>query len=404
MTSFAFRAVEPDGRVVRGAEEAASSGELEQRLGRRGLLLIEATPTAGNGAENNQVRHRWWVGRHADVTDFVGTLSALLQAGLSLDRSMEVAGRGVARADLAEAVERTRRTVREGGRVADGLSAYPRLFPGIAVGLIRAGESGGHLAEAATRLAQYLERERALRSRITSAMIYPTLMLLAGIGAMGALLGFVLPRFVALLADTGSALPKSTAFLLALSADFTRTAPLLGIALVVGIVAFIAWRSTPDGRERIDAMGLRIPLLGPLRARHATARIARTLSTLLSGGLPLLAALEIAQATIGNTAIAADLGDARDAVRRGDSFSRALARGRGFPFAVIRLVEVGEETGELDGLLDRAATLLEGELERRIERMVALVEPVMIVVFGLVIGFVALALLQAIYGIQTQGV
>ncbi len=401
MPAFAYRAADAQGRTLRGVEEAASKGALESLLARRGLFALEIRAPEAEGGM--RTRRALFVSRRNDVTDFIITFAALLQAGLPLDRSLEVGGRGAARADLAEAVTGARRRVREGGRLADGLAEHPRLFPAVAVGLIRAAERGGHLDSAMGRLAAYLERERALRARITSAMIYPLLMLTVGGGAMAVLLLFVLPRFVVLLQDAGSALPRSTAVLIAVSQVLTRGLPFFAMGGMALVAAFAGLRSNDQGRERVDGFLLRVPLLGSLRARHATARLANTLSTLLAGGVPLLAALEIAHGTTGDAAVGADLRAARDAVRRGEALSAALGRGRAFPYAFVRLVEVGEETGQLDTLIERAGALLETELERRLERSVALVEPAMIVVFGCVIGFVALALLQAIYGIHAQG-
>ena len=181
------------------------------------------------------------------------------------------------------------------------------------------------------------------------------------------------------------------------------TRGLLGLAGAVLIALSLFWRRTPAGRQRLHRLLLRVPLVGAIRARHATARLGYTLCTLLSGGVPLLQALDIAQGTLGDAAVGEEVRAARDAVRRGESFSGSLARGSAFSYAFVRLTEVGEETGTLDAVLERAARMLEAELERRLERMVALVEPTLIVVFGGVVGFVALALFQAIYGIQASG-
>lgn len=402
MPRFAYRAATPEGRTVRGVEEAASAGALERLLTGRGLLPLEVTPPRAAEEAGRGRRSSVLVSRRADVTDFFVTFAALLQAGLPLDRALEVAARGAARADVADAIAGVRQRVREGGQVAEGFAAHPELFPPVVVGLIRAAERGGHLAESVRRLADHLERERALKARITSAMVYPLLMLCVGGGALAVLLLFVLPRFVALLQDTGGTLPRSTAFLIAVSTFGTRGWPWIALGGSIVALAYVGWRSSEEGRERTDAIFLRIPVVGALRARHATARLARTLGTLLTGGVPLLSAIEIAQGTVGDAAVAADLQRSREAVRRGEAFSDSLARGRAFPYAFLRLVEVGEETGELDAVLERAAGLLEAELERRLERLVALLEPGMIVVFGGVVGFVALALLQAIYGIHAD--
>ena len=398
MPAFAYRAMTHDGRIVKGREEAISSGRLEQELRQRGLLTLDI-----DQVEATNIRRRGLlVSRRTDVTDFITTFAALLQAGLSLDKSLEVSGRGAVRSDVANAISTARRRVREGGRLSDAIAARPDLFPSLAVGLIRAAEGGGQLAEAVGRLSSYLERDKSYRSKVTSALIYPILLCSAGGITVAVLLLFVIPKFGALLADAGSELPGSTAFLIAFSSMIAKWFPFIIIAMITAVIWAVAWRNSANGRARLHALLLAVPFLGDLRARHATTRFGHTLSTLLAGGMPLVNALEVARDSVGDAAISAHISLTGEAVRRGESFSVALGRGGLFPYAFIRLVEVGEETGDLDTMVNRAATLMEGELERRLERLVMLLEPSLIILFAGVVGFVALALLQAVYGIQTQ--
>lgn len=401
VSTFAYRAVTAEGRTLRGIEDAASSVALERTLSARGLYALHVTPTrAGPSARQN--RRHWRTSCRVDVADAVATLATLSEAGLPLERALDVAVRGAATVQVRAALETARRRIHEGSTLADALAEHGRLFPPIAQGLVRAGERGGHLSRALARLTEHLERERALRSRVLSAMLYPSLLLTVGTGALAVLVFFVLPRFMELLGDAGTPLPRSTMVLLGITAVFSRAWPFLLVA-ILGLAVFLtAWRRTKAGRDRFDAIVLRVPLVGTLRARNAVARFARTLATLLSGGVPLLPALEIAAGATGETAVAREIDAARSAVRQGERLAVALAAGSAFPYAVVRLIEVGEETGRLEALLERAAGTLEVELERRLERFVTLAEPVLIVAFGLVVGFVALALLQAIYGIHAD--
>jgi general secretion pathway protein F len=245
-----------------------------------------------------------------------------------------------------------------------------------------------------------LEREQALRARLASAMLYPAVMVLVGAAALATLFVQVLPRFVELLADTGSELPRSTALLLATGEFVGRWWPALLMAPVLMAAALAAVRATEEGRHAVDRALLRAPVAGKIRRSVAAVRLARALSTLLRSGMPILPALETAAEAQSDAAVAADVLRVREEVRAGDGLAVSLRRGGVYPFSFLQMVEVGEEGGRLPEMLERAAEAMEGEVERSLERLLRLVEPVMIVAFGGAVGFVALSLLQAIYGIQ----
>jgi type II secretory pathway component PulF len=321
-------------------------------------------------------------------------------AGFPLDRALGTVARVAARADVADAVTAVRARVRAGAPLADGLAEHPRIFPRLAVGMARAGERGGHLSDALLRLADQLEREQALRARLLSAMLYPAVMLVAGASAIVVLLLFVLPRLVSLLEETGAALPRSTAILLA-TADLLRHRwPLLILLLGATTLFVSAYRGTAAGGLVIDRLLLRIPLIGSLRRQIAAARLGRALATLLSGGLPVLTALDVAGHALADRAATQDVQRAREEVRAGGRLARALGRGSAFPFVFIQMVDVGEDGGRLAEMLERGATAMEQSLERGLERLVRLAEPMMILLFGGIVGFIALALLRAIYGVH----
>ncbi|HEX2208385.1 MAG TPA: type II secretion system F family protein [Longimicrobium sp.] len=399
MPAFAWRAANAAGRTLRGVEEAESALALERQLGLRGLYPLDVAPATAQDAEP---RHAGFRGRRADVVEAVRYLATLLEAGFPLDRALASVSRVVARRDVAAAVMDARERVRGGARLEEAMAAHPRIFPRFAVGMVRAGERGGHLAQALDRLAGQLEREQALRSRLASAMVYPAVMCAVGAGALVILFVYVLPRFVALLADTGSALPRSTAALLAAGGFISRW----WVAIVIGLIALAAgiaaWRASDEGRAAMDRILLSIPVVGGLRRRVAAARLGRSLSTLLGSGLPILPALEVAAESQADAAVAAEVLRAREEVRAGDRLAASLRRTGIFPFLFVQMVEVGEEGGRLPEMLDRGAAAMEGELERRLDRLLRLLEPALIVLFGGIVGFVALSLLQAIYGIRAD--
>jgi type II secretory pathway component PulF len=396
MPAFAYRAATADGAALHGVEQAATAAALERALAARGLFPLEVRPAEERAAP----RRGMLVSRRQDVTGALRYLATLLGAGFPLDRALAAVTRVAARRDVAGALAVVRERVRAGAPLADALAEHPRIFPRLAVGMTRAGERGGHLAQALERLATQLEREQALRSRIATALTYPAVLAVAGALVLAVLCGYVLPRFVELLAEAGAALPRSTALLLA-AADAVRRgwAVALGAGLALGAAAASMVR-TDAGRRRVHELALRAPVLGPLRACAAAVRFARALGTLLGTGMPVLGALEIAASGLADEAVAAEVMRAREEVRAGGRLAEALGRGRAFPPLLLQMMEVGEEGGRLPEMLERAAAALEHELERRLDRLVRLAEPVMILVLGGAIGFVALSLLQAVYGVR----
>jgi type II secretory pathway component PulF len=399
--SFAWRAANAAGRTLRGVEDAESPALVERRLGERGLYALEVSAVEGR-TEAGGVR-AGFRGRRADVTEAVRYLATLLDAGFPLDRAMLAVSRVVARADVAAAMLGARDRVRGGARLDEALAAHPDVFPRFAVGMVRAGERGGKLGAALARLAAQMERESALRSRMASAMIYPAVVASSGAGAMAVLFAWVLPRFVALLSDTGSEIPRSTQLMLATGAFVAQWWWALLLAPVVAAALLAAVRSSDAGRTQLHRVLLAVPVVGGLRRQAAAARLARSLGSLLDSGLPIMAALEVAAAAQSDGAVAGEILRAREDVRAGDRLAAALRRSSVFPFLLVQMLEVGEEGGRLPEMLDRAADAMEAELERGLDRLVRLVEPVMIVVFGGIVGAVALSLLQAIYGIRPEG-
>ncbi|MDH3496502.1 MAG: type II secretion system F family protein [Gemmatimonadota bacterium] len=398
MPEFAYRAATPDGRIIRGVQEATSGPLLERQLSASGLLLLDVSTAPAARRTGRGFRSR-----RADVVEAVRYLATLIEAGFPLDRALGTTSRIVARRDVAQALLAARERVRSGVELATAFDEQGRIFPRLTVGMIRAGERGGHLPDALNRLAGQLEREEALRSQVLSALFYPAIVAVVGAAALLVLVLYVLPRFVAVLAEAGAALPRSTALLLATSAWLGRWWPLLLAGGVAAVFLIAAYRRSASGRLVLDELLLRVPVLGALRQRLVAARFGRSLSSLLGSGLPILPALEVAASGLSDTAASRQVRKARDDVRAGMRLAQALDQGAAFPFLFVQMVDLGEASGRLVEMLDRAAVSAERDLQQGLERLVRLVEPVMIVVFGALAGFVALSLLQAIYGFRAGG-
>jgi type II secretory pathway component PulF len=270
------------------------------------------------------------------------------------------------------------------------------------VGLVRAGERSGTLTASFARLGQQLEREEQLRARLVSAAIYPILLALVGAGAVLVLLLFVLPRFAELLTGAGGQLPRSTAILLALAAGARQWWPIF-LVIPIGAALVATWvRATDEGKRALSAILLALPVVGNFRRTLLGARVARLAGTLLGGGAPLLVALGDTAESVADPLARDEIERVRARVREGVTLARAIGEGSLFPELLAQLVAVGEEAGRLEEFLLKAADILDERSERLTARLVALLEPAMIVGFGGMVGFVALSLLQAIYGINAS--
>ena len=397
MPTFAYQAVNGSGKRLRGLEDAATPGALSRALEERGLLVLEvaesSAPAGGTGWFN--------FGRRREVLEVTRAMAALLPVGMPLAQALNAAS-GVTSGDVRDALTQVRARVERGDTLSVALSGHPQLFSPLYIGLVRAGERSGDVDSAFAHLADQLERDEALRSRILSASIYPLLLACAGTVAVTVLLFFVLPRFVTLLAGSGARLPASTRVLLAVSTGLHRFWPLL-VLVPLGVAAIGAWaRNTEDGRRASSHALLALPLVKTLRQYALAARFARLVGVLLGGGAPLLAALDDTIGSIGDPVAKDDLERIRTRVREGVSLRASVAKSPVYPALLSQLIGVGEDAGQLRTFLLKAAEMFEERTERATQRLAAIAEPAMIVLFGAVVAFVALSLLQAIYGINAN--
>jgi type II secretory pathway component PulF len=395
MPTFAYQAVDGSGKRLRGQAQAVSPGALARSLEERGLLVLDVAESSEAAASGKGVRF----GRRREVLEVTRAMAALLPVGMPLAQSLNAAT-GVASGDVKAALMEVRARVERGDPLSQALGEHRGLFSPLYVGMVRAGEKSGDLDGAFARLAEQLDRDEQLRGKILSASIYPILLATAGSIAVSVLLFFVLPRFVTLLEGSGAKLPRSTATLLAVAAVLHRLWPVLLILPLV-IAGLAAWiRNSEEGRRMWSSFLLALPGVGTLRRYALAARFARLVGVLLGGGAPLLLALDDTIESIGDPNARDHAQRIRTRVREGSSLRGAVADSTLFPPLLTQLVAVGEEAGQLRTFLMKAADIFEERTERATHRLATLAEPAMIVVFGAVVAFVALSLLQAIYGIN----
>lgn len=394
MPTYAYEAVTTSGKKSRGREEASSTGALTQSLEARGLFVLNISEATGS-AETPKFRF----GRKREVLEATRALATLLPVGMPLSQALNAAT-GVTSGDVKAAMQDVRTHVERGDTLSTALARHPGLFPPIYIGLVRAGERSGDVDTTFARLAEQLEREEAIRGKVLSAAIYPILLAVAGTVAVSVLMLFVLPRFVGLLEGSGAKLPASTTLLLNVSAFLRRVWPVF-LAVPVAITAFSTWvRTSEKGARFWSRTLLAIPLVNTLRKYALAARLARLLAVLLGGGAPLLVALDDTIDSVDDPIARDDVKQIRARVREGTSLRQAVAESPLYPVLLPQLIGVGEDAGQLRAFLHKAAEIFEERTERATQRLATLAEPVMIVVFGLIVAFVAMSLLQAIYGIN----
>jgi type II secretory pathway component PulF len=393
--AFAYSAVDSTGRRLSGQAEAASPGALTHVLEERGLLVLGVTERTDGGFVGLRPSRR------RGVLEVTRALAALIPAGMPLVRALGAAAE-MASGRVRDGLQQVRERVEHGNSLAEALEMFPDLFPSLYTGVVRAGERSGDLAGAFTRLAEQLDREDKLRSRLLSLSIYPLLLAIAGGAAVLVLLLFVLPRFAELLQGAGAALPRSTALLLNFGAAMRLGWPVLLALPVLAVLAGMWVKRTEEGQRAMAALLLGVPVVRTLRRQTLAARFARLLGVLLGGGAPLLTALDQTVDSLTDPIAREETARIRDRVREGSPLGTTLAEGGLFPRLLGQLVSVGEEAGRLHEFLMKAAEIFEDRTEQATQRLVTLLEPAMILVFGSVVAFIALALLQAIYGVNAS--
>ena len=354
---------------------------------------VQETRKGGNGAA------ALGLGRRRAILEFTRAVAALLPAGMPLARALG-AGITAAPESVRPALESVRSKVERGEELATTLAEHPRLFSPLYVGMIRAGEKSGSLDNAFQRLTEHLERGSELRSKLMSMSIYPILLGLVGIAAILVLVLFVLPRFSDLILSSGATLPATTAAVVGVATAVQEGWWILAIQPLLAVGLFTWLRTTDQGRKAGARALVHFPLIGSWRRQYLGASFARMVGELLTGGAPLLLALEDARDCMTDLVAQAETDRIRAKVREGSTLHTAIAEGGLFPPVLAQLVALGEDAGRLADFLLKAADLLERKTERALERLVALVEPAMIVGFGGIVAVVALALLQAIYGVN----
>jgi len=405
MPQYSYKAIDANGKERRGKVNASSSDEANSQLSNMGLMPTEVVEAKGSGkkggAKPKGVKKKSSLfGRisNEELTLFTRQLATLLRSGVPLLRGLDVMERQEKNAKLAGIINTLSENVRAGNSFSDGLTQYPKYFDKLYVNMVRAGEAGGVLETVLDRLAGFMEKSLRLKKRVKSAMIYPSVVVFVAIVIVVLLMIVVVPKFEQIFEEMlrGAALPAVTQIVIGTS-RFIQDNILLVLGVVVGtIIALRLIVKTAPGGRVVDYIIYKLPKFGDLLGKANIARFTRTFGTLLSSGVPILDALVITREIVSNRFFADAIGRIHDQVRDGESVASPMANEKVFPSMVTSMVEVGEETGELDEMLTRVADNYDEDVDNAVNGITSIIEPVMIVFLAVVVGFIVIALFMPI--------
>jgi general secretion pathway protein F len=401
MALYRYKAVTVSGEVLEGQLDVASNDEAVAKIQDAGNIPLEirAADAGDTGGMFGRLGKRQAMSQ-AQVLQFTQQLATLLGAGQPLDRALQILLELPESEKARRIIERVRDHVRGGGALSDALEAEPGVFSKLYVNMVRAGEVGGALDTTLARLSNYLERAKALKESVVNAMIYPAILVVMVLAALFVLLVFVVPQFVPMFRDMNVELPLITQIVLFVGTALQDFWWLLLLLVVFAVVAVRRRLANPQSRLAWDERMLRVRVFGPLIGRLETARLARTLGTLLKNGVPLLTALGIGRNVLGNSALAEAVDKAAEEVKTGGGLAFSLGHSKRFPKLALQMISVGEESGALDDMLLKVADTFDVEARNTVDRLLAGLVPVMTLVMTGVVGFIMMAILLPIMSIS----
>jgi len=388
--SFRYSVRDRNGQLVKGKLEGDSREAVATKLRQMGYIVLDLQED--RIGQLNKITFGTTV-KTKDLTVFTRQFATMINAGLSLTKCLGILAVQTERKELREVIGQLSRDVEAGQSLSDALMKHPKIFPPIFYNMVRAGEVGGVLDEVLLRIADFFEADANLKARIKSAMTYPIVIGILVVGILIAMMVFVVPTFQGMFEAAGHDLPLPTQMIVSFS-EFVRGPG--GIVLVVVVIALVFifrwWKATEKGRYLWHSFLLKVPIASPIIRKTAIARFTRTFSTLVTAGVPILTAMDIVGDTAGNEVVARAVRSARAAVKEGETIARPLAETPVFPSMVVQMIAVGEETGALDEMLSKVADFYEAEVSAAVDSLTSVLEPLIMVVMGVVVGFIVIAL------------
>ncbi|MDH4179022.1 MAG: type II secretion system F family protein [Armatimonadota bacterium] len=398
MPTYRYSAMDQNGRTVTGTLEADSFELVRTKLSDLSyhVLSIKQARNAGGfkGAFNNMQR----VGLR-DLVVFSRQFATMIDAGLSVVKCLDILQKQTRNPKMKEVIGEVKRDVAGGMSLTEAIQKHPRIFSPLYVNMMRSAEAGGILDQVLNRLSGFLEKEQETRNKIKSAMMYPAVVFCFATLMLLGLLFFVLPKFKGIFETMGLDLPLTTKLMLN-SSTYMKNYWYIYLVVIAGsVVLFRVFGQTERGKYAIDAAKLRVPIFGDLILKTAVSRFARTFGTLITSGVPVLRALEIVSETAGNRVISETVVRAKHSIKEGEKISTPLFGSKIFPVMVTQMIAIGEETGRLDQMLEKVSNFYDDEVDNTLKGLTSLIEPLMIVGLGLIVGFIAVSVISPIYSL-----
>lgn len=404
MAIFRYSAKDATGRQVAGVIEADNDALVVERLRDMGFFITSIERTVERTDVFQYLQSLLGIGLK-DLAIFSRQFATMVNSGLSLVRTLSILEQQTANTRLKSIITQVRVDIEAGRPLSDAMARHPKAFSSLYVNMVKAGETGGVLDEVLNRVATYLEKEQALRSKIKSAMVYPALLTVAALGGLFFMTIVILPQFEMLFRELGAGggLPLPTRIAMAFSAGIRRYW-YIGLAMTAVLVYVMRrYLQTPGGRLRYDRLKLKMPVLGELNRKIVVARFTRTLGTLVASGVPIMQSLEVVAKAIDNVVIGSAIEAVRSSIREGQSIAIPLQFSGVFPPMVVQMTKVGEETGALEQMLEKVADFYDVEVEATVASLTSLLEPMLIIFMGVVVGAMVISLYLPIFSLATGG-
>ena len=400
--TFAYRAKDRSGLVLTGSILADNENAVAIHIREKGYFITQIKEQGSVSSFSAFIENLKSISLK-EISIFCRLFSTMVDAGLPLVSCLNVLIEQSDNPRMKKALQDVYKKVKEGETLSQSLGDHPRIFPGLMINMVEAGEVGGVLDDVLSRLAEHFEKEHKMNAKVKSAMTYPAVVSCVAVLAVVFILTFVLPSFVQMFASANKELPLLTRFVLAISGFLINYAIVIIPGVVAGCYGLRVALQKEKTRKLFDSFILKLPVVGMLTRKVGIARFSRTLSTLLHGGVPIITALEVVQKTIGNLSMMEALAEAQGGIKEGRGLAATLAESKIFTPMVIQMVSIGEESGALDKMLEKIADFYESDVDDVVNRLSSIMEPLIIVVLGVVIGTIIMAIMIPMFDIMSGG-